>query len=153
MSVADNPEHCEAAERAACDRWPLEVVGDGESDWFDAEVSAPISTELSDGPIVEVGTPVEVKSCRRRYGGRNGRWWIKRANHERLLGRDGEYVLAVRDASGDVLRLSLLSARTVDAMISEWWDTGNGGGRDADEFRQIPWSAVFESVDPAGGSR
>lgn len=155
MSVADNPDWGRSVETVACDRWPLNRVSsdDDVPDWIDARTVDPIETELSPEPIVEAGTPVEVKACQRRYRGRNGRWWIKRGNHESLLAEDGEYVLAVYDSnSGDVVRMSLLSARTLDALVTSWWDCGDGG-RTAEEYRQIPWTAVFDNLARPEGDR
>ncbi|MFC3958900.1 hypothetical protein [Halovivax cerinus] len=151
MSVADNADWGRTVETAACERWPLEHVAgdDREPDWFDARFVAPLETELASGPIIEAGTPVEVKSCRTRYRGRYGRWWIRRESHERLLEAGGEYVLAIYDTGG-IKRMSLLSAETVDCLISSWWETGDGG-RDADEYRQVPWTAVFEDLVGPGG--
>ena len=144
-SVADNADHGLNAEEAACERWPLErVSGNGdEPDWFDARFTEDCEAGLA-GIVAEAGTPVEVKVCRLRYPDRFGRWWIKRANHERLLKADGEYVLAVHE-KGDVLRQGILSAQTVDALIEGWWAAGDGG-QDADQFVQLPWSAVLDSV-------
>ncbi|AGB17366.1 hypothetical protein Halru_2795 [Halovivax ruber XH-70] len=151
MSVADNADWGRTVETAACERWPLEHVAgdDSEPDWFDARFVAPLETELAPVPIVEAGTPVEVKSCRRRYQGRYGRWWIKRESHEQLLEAGGEYVLAVTDRSG-IVRMSLLDAETVDCLFSTWWGTGNGG-KDAEEYRQVPWTAVFDDLVGQGG--
>lgn len=152
MSVADNADWGRTVETAACDRWPLEhVAGDDSPEWFDARTVAPIETPLASSPIAEEGTPVEVKACRRRYRGRYGRWWIRRENHERLLEAGGEYVLAVYDhAEGDVCRMALTSATTVDALVTSWWECGDGG-RCADQYRQVPWTAAFDDLHEPGG--
>ncbi|WP_247729579.1 hypothetical protein [Halovivax limisalsi] len=153
MSVADNADWGRTVETAACERWPLEhVAADNDKpDWFDARFVAPLEAESTPEPIVEAGTPVEVKSCRRRYCGRYGRWWIKRESHDRLVDAAGEYVLAVTDRTG-IVRMSLLSAETVDCLCSTWWETGDGGPN-AEEYRQVPWTVVFEDLVGPGGEQ
>jgi len=152
FTVADNGDVGRNAVTAACDRWPLQRLGDGGDvpDWYDAEFSVDLEGDLA-GVIAPEGTPVEVKTCRYRYddpsGRRRGRWWIKRANHEQLLDQDGEYVLTVHDAdTAEILRQGLVTATTVDAIVDgEWWACG-AGGKTAEEYRQITWSAVFDDV-------
>lgn len=150
-STAANRDRGTDVEELACERWPLELADDAHCDWYDLEFIADLTTARPP-VVVPAGTKAESKSCWIRYDGRAGRWWIERENHEDLVDADGEYVFSVVDgASGDVERMALVPATTVDALIDEWWDCGDGG-RTAEEYRQIPWTAVFDDLDePADG--
>lgn len=147
MSTVENRPRGHAIEAAACSRWPADRVGQAGPDWFDLRLRADVVPALGTVPIATAGTPVEVKSCYPTYGNRKGRWWIRRANHERLCEADGTYVLAVVDRSSpQVRRMCLLDAGTVDALIGgEWWSCGQGG-RSAQEYRQLPWTSVFHGL-------
>lgn len=155
MTVAANRDRGLAVEEFACDRWPVEQVGEGDDspEWYDLEFTADLIAPTAEQVIVDAGAVVEVKSCWPRYESRAGRWWIRRHNHDRLVEADGLYALGVVDRSSEeVLRLGLLGAGIVDAIIDgEWWDPGDGG-RSVEEFRQIPWTEIFDSLQlPLGG--
>lgn len=152
MSRSANPERGLDVEDVACQRWPASPVSEDRDEWCDLVIDEDLDVERSAEPVATAGTAVEVKSCYARYESRAGRWWIARENHDRLLEVDGEYALGVVDEeSEDVLRLGLLSARTVDAIIDgEWWHCGEGG-QHVEEFRQIAWTDVFRSLDEPGG--
>jgi len=150
VTVADNADFGLNAETAATERWPIERVQDnGDApDWYDGRFVADLESDLG-GVIVGEGTLVESKACRREYRERRGRWWIRRRNHQKLLEADGEYVLAVYDPTGEILRQGLVSASTIDAIVDgNWWDAGAGGNQ-AEEYVQLPWSAVFEDLEVA----
>ncbi|WP_276254775.1 hypothetical protein [Halomontanus rarus] len=149
MTVANNRERGLDVEDRACVRWPLEPIAHAHEDrdgWCDLEFTDVLEGELT-GPIALEGDRVEVKSCWDRHANGNGRWWIRRDNHERLVDVDGWYVLAVVDRdTEEVCRMSLTRAKTVDAIIdNSWWDCGDGG-RCAREFHQIYWTTVFDDL-------
>ncbi|WP_126662018.1 hypothetical protein [Haloterrigena salifodinae] len=151
MAVAKNRERGHDVECAACEQWPLERVDDDRAEWYDLEFVADVVGNLA-GTIATVGDVVEAKSCYETYDGRAGRWWIRRENHERLVDVDGWYVLVVLERESDeILRMALTRAETVDRIIDgNWWDCGNGG-RSAEQYRQVSWSAVFEDLRAPGG--
>lgn len=153
--TAANRDRGTDVEDIVCERWPCDLTDpDGRLDWYDFEFVQDLNIDRNDRPVVPAGTKGDAKSCYVTYedGDRAGRWWIDRENHEALVDADGEYALAVIDgATGDVERLALVPARSVDALIDgDWWDCGDGG-RTAEEFRQLPWTAVFDSLDAEGG--
>jgi hypothetical protein len=157
VTVAKNRERGLDVEDAACERWPLDPVAedrDERDSWYDLEFIADVEIELSSVPVVEAGTLAEVKSCYPDYDDRAGRWWIRRENHEKLVDAEGVYVLAVVERNTErVLRMALVDARTIDVIIDgDWWDAGDGG-RSADQYRQISWTAIFKILqNPRGES-
>ncbi|RKD94742.1 hypothetical protein [Halopiger aswanensis] len=146
MTVAENRERGHYVETAACDRWPLERVDDDRAEWHDLEFVQDLVGDRA-GVIATAGEVAEAKSCYETYDGRAGRWWIRRENHERLVGVDGWYILVVLERESDeILRIALTRAATVDRIIDgNWWECGNGG-RSAEQYRQIAWTAVFDGV-------
>lgn len=154
----DNADLGLTVETAACDRWPalVHVANDPKApDWYDAITAEPIVTgpdaRLSGLTVVDVGTPIEIKSCVEWIGDhdRRGRWWFREGAHERLLAAGGEYVLAVRDGSSGLLRVALTPASTVDVLLEGRW-TSCGRHHEADRSAQLPWGAAF---DTGGESR
>lgn len=107
----------------------LELVGDGEEDWFDARD--------------QDGRPVEIKTCAFRISdgasSSRGRLLIKRRAHERLLEEEGHYRIGVYGDDREVLVEKEVSASVVDEAISSWIDTD---GRSY-EFAQVRWSALI----------
>jgi len=156
MTAAQNRERGIRVEDLACDRWPARPIDDGRDDWCDLEFVDDVTEDVGGTAVVEADTLAEVKSCLAEYSsaGRtsSGRWWIRRGAHEQLLDVDGVYILAVVDPeTDDVLRMALADATTVDALIDgDWWDCGDGG-RTAEEFHQIAWTRVFDSLEAPGG--
>lgn len=153
MTAAKNRERGRDVECAVCEQWPLDRIDDDRAEWYDLEFVADVVGDRA-GTIATVGDVVEAKSCYASYDGRAGRWWIRRENHEQLVDIDGWYVLVVLERESDeILRMALTRAETIDRIIDgNWWDCGNGG-RSADQFRQIAWTAVFDDLrDPRGES-
>lgn len=157
MTVATNRDRGLDVEDAACERWPAKPVPedrDQRDGWYDLIFTDDVVDDVAGVPIVEEGTFAECKSCFPDYDDRAGRWWIRRENHELLVGTEGVYVLAIVERETHrVLRMALVDASTIDALIDgNWWRTGNGG-RSAEEYRQLPWTTIFESCfEPGEGS-
>jgi len=158
MTVATNRNRGLDVEDEACQRWPAKSVPedrDQRDGWYDLIFTDDIVEDISGSAIVEEGTFAECKSCFADYDDRAGRWWIRRRNHELLAETDGVYVLAIVERETHrILRMPLVDATTIDAPIDgNWWETGNGG-RSADEYRQLSWTAVFDSCfEPEGVAR
>jgi hypothetical protein len=144
MSMWQTEEAGLLVEQAACDRWHLEHVANNgnEPQCYDA-----IATEETDVEGVTVGDKIDAKACAVRVKSgsstRRGRWWFSRSNHEKLLARDGLYGLGVYGTdSGNVLRLALIDASTIDGHLS--W-SGCGDRHPSDEQAQLRWPEVFTS--------
>lgn len=163
-AVAKNRERGLAVEDLACERYPCEPVAEDPDErstvWYDVEFVESVEVPLA-GVIVPAGAVAEVKSCVDHYPSEKGRWWINRDPHERLVASDGWYILAVVSRedddeldAGDIRRMALVEAGTLDEKIGgEWWDCGNGG-RTADQYVQLAWSNVFDRLgaDVGGAS-
>lgn len=97
----------------------------------------------------EDGTPVEIKSCKRRTGRREdrGKFFIREENHERLRDADGMYVFVVYDPErwreGPILDVEMKPAAWLDSVDYGW--TANGIRR-GERVKRPPWSEVF--ADP-----
>lgn len=137
VSVSNNQARGADVEAKARERWPLETL---EAEWADLVF-------VESGTGFESGGPCEVKSCQHRIcrDTRNGRWFISKHAHERLLEAEGWYILAVL-RNFDVERMGLVSARSVDELIDSWWDAGRGG-ESVSAFVQLPWSLIFDSLE------
>lgn len=99
------------------------------------------------------GTPVEVKGCiRRTAAGRRGKFFVRQANHERLVDAGGKYALAVYDPSdwkrGPILAMAVRPATWLDDVDAAW--TGNGSRR-GEVVKRPRWNAVFSPEDIPGG--
>jgi len=121
----------------------------GEPDWCDAFAVDPI------GSIVPAGTPGEIKSCREWIvdgsSRRRGRWWFRKEPSRKLAIANGIVILVVRDDADSILRRSIVRASTVWALLEERW-TPTGDRHYAAASAQLPWSAVYRSLDrPSGG--
>lgn len=155
-SVADNRDRGLDVEDESCSQWPLEPIADDRDhrdDWYDL-----VATNSFDvgARSVDAGDPIECKSCWVRYDSRQrrGQWWISRANHERLVSAGGWYILSVVDPGTEyILRMSLVEAPVVDRLIDERWTNCGRGGQTVEQYRQLPWSAVFDPSETPGGER
>lgn len=151
--VSENRERGRHVEEIACQRWPARQLPDEETSWCDIEFTQDVTTAMAPSPIVEAGTRADVKSCLAYYDDGPGRIWIRRRNHEQLLADAGVYIITVLErTTRRVLRMALIDASTVDALIAEsWWPSGDGANVD-DEYRQLQWTDFFDSLDdPNGG--
>lgn len=128
----------------------LEPVPDDEEEHVDARMRGAFtpSSELDSCglPVVEDGTPVEIKSASVVYGDSQarGRWYFRRSQHEYLEEVGGVYLLAVcAPHSRDVLAATIVPANTVRQELVSGWTEADG--RDA--FTQSTWSRVFDEED------
>ncbi|MFC6716254.1 hypothetical protein ACFQGT_07885 [Natrialbaceae archaeon GCM10025810] len=138
---------------------PLEYVGDRTATWHDARTTGLL--EPSDGlqfysiVVIEPETPVEIKACQfeTSNGARSthGRFYVKRAAHERLLEAAGMYLFVVylpRPGLPQVAR-AVVPASIVDELLrGRWYDVG--GSRSENEVAKLAWPNVIdpETVDP-----
>jgi hypothetical protein len=98
--------------------------------------------------VVERGTPVEIKSCHRRYSARQrGRFYLRPAQHEALIETAGVYCFAVRDDVDDLLAMKVVPAVAIEDVIPSWIDGGDG--RSA--YAQVAWSRLFDPAEIDGG--
>lgn len=134
-------EWCEVA---ACVRFCLERADEYICDAYATE----------DTPLVDAGTPVEIKACCIWIGNgttpagtekrMRGRFTFS-PTHDKLVEEGGEYALVLYDTVGDpegsgyviVYRIALVSARTIDALIS-----------DGPDYPKLSWPHIFESAEP-----
>lgn len=144
MSLGDNRDRGLDVEDDVSDIIPAVPIVDDRSqrdDWYDLEFYE---------------APIECKSCLEYYERSNGRkregrWWIAKRNHEKLLEDGGWYAFAVVDSEGEIQRTALVHVDSVDDYIDDdWWSTGNGG-QGVEEYRQIPWTAVFGGGEDGSG--
>jgi hypothetical protein len=150
-SVAENRDRGIDVEDESCRQWPLEPAAKDRGEWFDLA-----ATDSFDaiGESVDAGDRLECKSCWDRYGSRRGRWWIARAAHERLVESNGWYILSVVDREAEyILRMSLVRASFIDRLIGERWTDCGRGGKGVEQYRQLPWSAVFDPAETPGGEQ
>lgn len=159
-------------ERLICDALPLEAVT-REDAHHDAEVSGllapstvdvPFPVVFAGVPLVEDGSHVEIKACRRLTSNgprtQSGRWAFKGRDdgqHSVLLDRGAYYSLAVYDDGGTaaarrVLAVAVAPATVVDTVLSDRW---LGVDRAEGTMARLPWSltSLAPSVENAGGGR
>lgn len=145
MSSADNADWGRSVETVASNQWPsIQLVDD---DMIDGRTVDAIETD-GGHTVVEPETPIEVKACRIEVsGGRSGRWWLRKRNHETLVEDDGVYALGVYDERAEtVRRLSLVGASTMDILVEgRWCDAGSR--HETRQCAQLPWTEVYETLD------
>jgi hypothetical protein len=150
-SVANNRDRGIDIEDESCRQWPFEPAAEDRGNWYD--LAATDSFDVT-GQSVGAGDYVECKSCWNHYGSRRGRWWIPHKNHDRLVESDGWYTLSIVDRdTGYILRMSLVRAAHIDQLISGRWADCGRGGKGVDQYRQLPWSAVFDPAETPGGGQ
>jgi len=155
-----------------CDALPLEAVA-REDAHHDAEVSgllapstvdAPFPVVFVGAPLVEIGTDVEIKACKRHVSNgprsQSGRWAFKGRHdgqHATLLDRGDFYALGVYDDDGTaaarrVLAVAIVPATVVDSVLSDRW---LGVDRAEGTMSRLPWSltSLASTVEEAGGGR
>ncbi|AXR78479.1 hypothetical protein [Natrarchaeobaculum sulfurireducens] len=142
----------------------LEYVGDRTATWHDARTTTLLEPSewlpFYSIVVVEPDTPVEIKGCQveTSNGSRStrGRFYVKRAAHERLLEAAGMYLFVVyvpRPGLPQVAR-ALVPASIVDELLrAKWYDVA--GSRSESEVAKLTWSDVIDpgTVDLAGGER
>ena len=142
----------------------LEYVGDQTATWHDARTTTLLepseSLSFYSIVVVEPDTPVEIKGCQveTSNGSRStrGRFYVKRAAHERLLEAAGMYLFVVYVPRPGLPQLAraLVPASIVDELLrGKWYDVG--GSRSESEVAKLTWSHVIdpETVDSSRGGR
>ncbi|AXR77687.1 hypothetical protein [Natrarchaeobaculum sulfurireducens] len=142
----------------------LEYVGDRTATWHDAKTTTLLEPSewlpFYSIVVVEPDTPVEIKGCQIRTsnGSRStrGRFYVKRAAHERLLEAAGMYLFVVYVPRPGLPQLAraLVPASIVDELLrGKWYDVG--GSRSESEVAKLTWSHVIDPkiVDSVGGGR
>ena len=142
----------------------LEYVGDRTATWHDARTTTLLEPSewlpFYSIVVVEPDTPVEIKGCQveTSNGSRStrGRFYVKRAAHERLLEAAGMYLFVVYVPRPGLPQLAraLVPASIVDELLREkWYDVG--GSRSESEVAKLAWSHVIdpETVDSSRGGR
>ena len=157
-------------ERLICDALPLEAVTAGDAH-HDAEVSgllapttvdAPFPVVFAGVPLVEDGSHLEIKACKRTTGSeaRSGRWNFKGRDdgqHGVLLDHGAYYALAVYDDDGTaaarrVLAVAIAPATVVDSVLADRWLSVD---RTEGTMSRLPWSltSLAPAVENTGGGR
>ena len=131
-------------------------------DWYDAHaetVLGPRTTpdDLLFGsiPVVEAGTRIEIKACKRTVSNgaqasRPGRWLLQTDQHEQLLDDGALYLLAVYEEIEATKRLEtmlIVPASIIDEILKDRWYEVD---RHESAVAQLPWPHVLgEEVDDA----
>lgn len=134
----------------------LTYVGDSTAEWHDARVDGLLDgtdTHLGSTPLLETGTPVEIKAAQRRLAdGRRGRYFIRQRQHERLVAEAASYLFAVYDPHArDVLAMLVVPASIVDELLPDGW-TGVDGDRAETGYRQLAWSRLLDTETVEGSA-
>ncbi|SEQ04354.1 hypothetical protein [Natrinema salaciae] len=138
----------------------LEYISDHTATWHDARTTAVLeacqSLPFYGIVLVEPDVPVEIKGCQIETSNGNsstrGRFYVKRAAHERLVETAGMYLFVVylpRPGLPQVAR-AIVPATLVDELLSgRWYEVG--GSRSEQEVAKLAWSHVIDpaSVDPS----
>lgn len=149
-SHAMRPEACgDSVEGAVIAREPLEYVSDHIAGWHDARTTDVLvprdSRPMAGICVVESDTPVEIKGCIPEQGNGSsttpGRWFIRKASHDKLLDARGAYYFCVYAPSPSTPLLAALIAPAAivdDLLADSWYDPnrrggGAGGQTDLDE--------------------
>jgi len=137
----------ETVEAELIQRVPELQAAPGETAPHDAHASGVITPTpelpLGSTPLVETGTPVEIKAAQVRLtSGERGRWYLRREQHRKLLEAGGAYALVIYDPRpGHPIRASLLvPASIVDELVSSWIKPDGRA-----DYAQIAWS---NAIDP-----
>jgi len=151
--VAANKAAGESVERAVATSIPaLQLVPDDVALEYDAVATSAIFPS-ADHPmvglcVVERGTPIEIKSCQRRYSARQrGRYYLRPEQHRALVDEASVYVFAVRDDADNLLALKIVPAVALEDIIPSWLDGGDGRS----DYAQVAWSRVFRLAEVGGG--
>jgi hypothetical protein len=127
----------------------IEFVPDTRAEWHDA-VTTSLLTPSVERPfvgicVVETGTPVEIKGTipEQSNGDSNtaGRWFVKRASHERLLKERGVYWLCVYAPSPltPILAERIVPASIMDELLAgSWYDNGRR------EVAKLSWTTLID---------
>lgn len=150
-SPKERGQSVEAAVIDACAA--LRPIGDSEAEWYDAETVGLLEPSYERPfygiPVVESGTPVEVKGACVVTGNGDrdtaGRWYVRRAAHEQLLDAGGVYLLAVYAPKPEtpVLREAVVPASLLDEHLAGSWYSVDGE-RSEDEVAKLAWPTIID---------
>jgi len=134
---------------------PMDWDGAVDDYWYDVTPSVAVFASEALPMLgicaIEPGTPGEIKGARATISdgtaSRNGRFYIRREQHERLVARDGVYIFAIyRQADNELLGLLATLAVIVEEELREsWYSAGDG----REEYYQL--SASRLPIDGLGG--
>lgn len=154
MSGATSKRAGEAVEGEVIQRYPeLEYVPDADAHHYDARVSRLLcpsdALPFVGMCLLEVGTPVEIKSTMVVYGEAQsrGRFYLRRKQHQRLVDESGVYLFAVckPQPSRPVIGAKVVPATTVGGLVSSWIEAG-----DRADYAQLAWSRIFDEAELGG---
>jgi hypothetical protein len=129
----------------------LTFVGDSTAEWHDARVATVLDDDglvsLGIVPLLERGTPVEIKAAQRRLASvARGRFYIRERQHQRLVDESAAYLFAVYDPRDQrVLAMLATPATVVDGLLPDGW-TSVDGDRAEQGYRQLAWSRLVDPV-------
>lgn len=134
----------------------LAYVGDGEAEWHDARVDGLLEPSdlvtFGSTPLLEHGTPVEIKAAQRLNSGQRGRYFIRERQHDRLVAEAAAYLFAVYDPrTRDLLAMLAVPASIVDELLPDGW-TNVEADRSETGYRQLAWSRLFDTESVEGSA-
>lgn len=132
----------------------LDPVSDNVAEWHDARVDGLLEPsedlEFYGLLVLEDGTPVEIKGARVEISNGpgsvvSGRWFIKRAAHDRLLEAGGAYLLVVYDPAldGEIVSRAIVPATVVDGLLEGRWSDVDAD-RSEDVVAKLSWRDVLD---------
>ncbi|WP_181685838.1 hypothetical protein [Halorhabdus salina] len=149
MSRAASKRAGEAAEATVIQRVPELAPAPGRSEHVDAEtetVFVPHAEVPTVGlPVVERGTPVEIKSCGvvATVAQSHGRFYLRKRQHAHLVDVSGVYLFAVTTPhDADVLALKFVPATVVGEAIAGWVEPDGRA-----DYAQLAWTRVFDQAE------
>ena len=149
MSRAAAKRAGEAAEAAVIQRVPELAPAPERSEHVDAVAETAIDPRADlptvGLPVVERGTPVEIKSCGvvATVNQSRGRFYLRRTQHAHLRDVSGIYLFAVTPPhSGDPLALKVVPASVVGEALPGWIEPD---GRAT--YAQLAWSRIFDAEE------
>lgn len=142
----------ERSETNVLERVPgLRYVPDTEAMHYDAIVETTIDPSerlpFVGICILEQGVAVEIKSTGVVYGQqqRNGRFYLRRGQHERLVGSAGVYLFAVCAPNDrEIIAMKVVPATQIDHLIGNVTGGWREAGGDRDGYVQLTWTNIFE---------
>jgi len=100
---------------------------------------------LGSTPLVETGTPVEIKAAQVRLSdGQRGRWYLRWEQHRMLLEAGGAYALVVYDPAPGHPHLGrlLVPASIVDELVNSWIQPDGRA-----DYAQVSWSRAISPAE------
>ena len=130
----------------------LQAAGNAEA-FYDAVATAAIGPRTAPGvsfggtPLVEAGTLVEIKACKRRVsngarGQRHGQWLIPIDQLDAMMAESGVFLLVVYEVCDDgkrIVEMLVVPASLLDEHLRDSWYEVD---RHEQAVAQLPWPAV-----------